>query len=331
MIKIGINGLGRIGRIALRSSLLRDNVQVVAINDMLDVDYLAYLIKYDSIHGRFDGEVAVDKGNLIINGRTIRVTSKKNPEEIEWRAVDVDYVIESTGLFTNKKDAQKHLKAGAKKVVISSPSEDAKMFVMGVNHTQLTSDETVFSNASCTTNCLAPIVKIIDDNFGFEQGLMTTVHSATSSQNLVDGGNENRRRGRSPLNNMIPTTTSASEATIKVLPNLEGKLTGMAVRVPIANVSLLDVTFTTEKNTNLKEILNTLKHASENSLKGIMGYTEDEVVSQDFLSETRTSVVDASACLEIGSYFFKIIAWYDNEYGYSTKIIDLIEYCEARS
>lgn len=326
MIKIGINGLGRIGRIALRASLLKDNVQVVAINDMLDVDYLAYLIKYDSVHGKFNGTIEVKNGNLIINRKTIRVTSKQNPEEIQWGEVDVDYVIESTGLFTEKKEAQKHLKAGAKKVVISAPSKDAKMFVMGVNHTELKPIETIFSNASCTTNCLAPIIKTIDSNFGFKQGLMATVHSVTSSQNLVDGGNKNRRRGRSPLNNIIPTSTSASEAVIKVLPNLKGKLTGIAIRVPVANVSLLDITCTTERNTSLIEILKTLKYASENNLRGILGYTEDDVVSQDFLSETRTSVIDAKACLETNNNFFKIIAWYDNEYGYSTKIIDLIEY-----
>lgn len=326
MIKIGINGLGRIGRIALRASLLKDNVQVVAINDMLDVDYLAYLIQYDSTHGRFKGTVEVENKDLIINGKRIRVTSKQNPEDIQWDEVEVDYVIESTGLFTNKKDAQKHIKAGAKKVVISAPSKDAKMFVMGVNHTELTKDETIFSNASCTTNCLAPIVKVIDDSFGFQQGLMTTVHCVTSSQNLVDGGNKNKRRGRSPLNNIIPTSTSASEAVIKVLPNLKGKLTGMAFRVPVTNVSLLDITFTTEKNTSLKEILKTLESASKNDLHGVLGYTEDEVVSQDFLSETRTSIIDAGACLETENNFFKVIAWYDNEYGYSTKIIDLIEY-----
>lgn len=326
MIKIGINGLGRIGRIALRASLLKDNVQVVAINDMLDVDYLAYLIQYDSTHGRFKGTVEVENKDLIINGKRVRVTSKQNPEEIRWNEVDVDYVIESTGLFTNKKDAQKHIKAGAKKVVISAPSEDAKMFVMGVNHTELTKDEAIFSNASCTTNCLAPIIKVVDAKFGFKQGLMTTVHCVTSSQNLVDGGNKNKRRGRSPLNNIIPTSTSASDAVIKVLPDLKGKLTGMAFRVPVTNVSLLDITFTTEKNTSLKEILKTLENASKNDLHGVLGYTEDEVVSQDFLSETRTSVVDAKACLETENNFFKIIAWYDNEYGYSTKIIDLIEY-----
>ncbi len=324
MIKVGINGFGRIGRIALRSITLRDNIEVVAINDLVDVDYLAYLLKYDSVHGRFPGTVEVKGDNLVVNGKEIRVTGEKKPENIKWDDVHVDYVIESTGHFTDKEKASLHLKAGAKKVIISAPSKDAKMYVMGVNHEELTSDEIVFSNASCTTNCLAPVAKIINDNFGLKEGLMTTVHSSTSSQNAVDGPNKKWRRGRTLTNNIIPTSTSAASAVTKVIPELEGKLTGMAVRVPIPNVSLIDLTFRTEKATSLKEILATFEKASKEEFKGILGYTEDEVVSQDFVSEPRTSVIDADACLELNENFFKVISWYDNEFGYATKIVDLV-------
>ncbi|SEC91670.1 glyceraldehyde 3-phosphate dehydrogenase [Tenacibaculum sp. MAR_2009_124] len=326
MIKVGINGFGRIGRIALRSVTLRDNIEVVAINDLMDVDYLAYLLKYDSVHGRFPGTVEVQEGNLVVNGKEIRVTAEKQPEYLKWDEVNVDYVIESTGYFTDKDKASLHLKAGAKKVIISAPSKDAKMYVMGVNNKELTKNELVFSNASCTTNCLAPVAKIINDNFGLKEGLMTTVHSSTSSQNAVDGPNKKWRRGRTLGNNIIPTSTSAAIAVTKVLPKLEGKLTGMAVRVPVPNVSLIDLTFRTEKPTSLREILATFEEASKGVYKGIVGYTEDEVVSQDFVSEPRTSVIDAAACLELNENFFKIISWYDNEYGYATKIIDLLVY-----
>ncbi len=326
MIKVGINGFGRIGRIALRSAILRNTIEVVAINDLLDVDYLAYLLKYDSVHGRFEGSVEVVDGNLVINGKKIRVTAEKNPENLKWNEVNVDYVIESTGFFTDKEKASLHLKAGAKKVLISAPSKDANMYVMGVNHTALTKEELVFSNASCTTNCLAPLTKIIHDHFGLKEGLMTTVHAATSTQNVVDGPNKKWRRGRTVVNNIIPTSTGAAKAVTKVIPALEGKLTGMAVRVPVPDVSLVDLTFRTEKETSLKEILTVFKEAAKGDYKGIIGYTEDEVVSQDFVSETRTSVIDADACLELNEQFFKIISWYDNEYGYATKIIDLLEY-----
>ena len=326
MIKIGINGFGRIGRLVFRSAVKRENIQIVAVNDLLDVDYLAYLLKYDSVHGRFDGEVIVKDGNLFVNGKEIRVTAERNPENLKWNDVGADYVIECTGFFTDKNKAALHLKAGAKKVLISAPSKDANMYVMGVNHKDITADETIISNASCTTNCLAPLTKVINDNFGLKEGLMTTVHAATSTQNTVDGPNKKWRRGRSVVNNIIPTTTGAAKAVIKVIPELKGRLTGMAVRVPVADVSLVDLTFRTEKSTSLKEILATFKEASQGELKGILGYTEDAVVSQDFVSETRTSVVDAGACLELNENFFKVISWYDNEFGYATKIVDLLEY-----
>lgn len=326
MIKVGINGFGRIGRLAFRSAMSRENMQVVAINDLLDVDYLAYLLKYDSVHGRFDGDVAVKDGHLVVNGQTVRVTAERNPENLAWNEVGAEYVVESTGFFLTEEKANLHIKGGAKKVIISAPSKDAKMFVMGVNHTELTSNDVIFSNASCTTNCLAPIAKVIHENFGLAEGLMTTIHAATSGQGIVDSPNGNRRRGRSVLNNLIPATTGAAKAVTKVIPSLEGKLTGMAVRVPIADVSLVDLTFRTEKETSLEEILAALKSASENELEGILGYTDEEVVSQDFVSETRTSVIDAAASLELNSNFFKVISWYDNEYGYATKIVDLLEY-----
>ncbi len=326
MIKVGINGFGRIGRLAFRSAMSRENMQVVAINDLLDVEYLAYLLKYDSVHGRFDGNVEVANGQLIVNGQKIRVTAERNPENLQWDTVGAEYIIESTGFFLTKEKAGLHVKGGAKKVIISAPSKDSNMYVMGVNHTELSSDEAVFSNASCTTNCLAPLAKVIHDEFGLVEGLMTTIHSATSGQDAVDSPNSNWRRGRSVLTNMIPTTTGAAVAVTKVIPSLKGRLTGMAVRVPTADVSLVDLTFRTEKKTSLKEILEALKKASENEFKGIIGYTEDQVVSQDFVSETRTSVVDALASIELNENFFKVVSWYDNEYGYATKIVDLLEY-----
>lgn len=326
MIKVGINGFGRIGRLALRSIINREHIEVVAINDLLEVSHLAYLLKYDSVHGRFKGTIEAKKDFLVVNGKSIRITSEKKPENIKWNEVDVDFVIESTGYFTDKNSAALHLKGGAKKVVISAPSVDAPMFVMGVNNKELTKDNLVFSNASCTTNCLAPIVKVLHENFGVIEGLVTTVHSTTSSQNTVDGPSKNWRRGRAALNNMIPTTTSASEALSRIIPEMEGKVLAMAVRVPIVDVSLVDLTVRLKKSTNYKAIKSAMKYASENELKGILGYTEDEVVSQDFVSEPRTSVFDASAGLELNGNFFKIISWYDNEFGYANKIVDLIEY-----
>lgn len=326
MIKIGINGFGRIGRLAFRSAVQRDNVQVVAINDLLDVEYLAYLLKYDSVHGRFNGTVEVKDGHLVVNGKTIRVTADRNPENLKWDEVEAEYVIESTGFFLTKEKANLHVKGGAKKVIISAPSKDAPMFVMGVNHKELKADEAVFSNASCTTNCLAPLAKVLNENFGIVEGLMTTIHAATSGQDAVDSPSGNRRRGRAVLNNLIPTSTGAAIAVGKVIPALQGKLTGMAVRVPTVDVSLVDLTFRTEKETTLAEILAKLKEASEGDLKGILGYTDEQVVSQDFVSETQTSVIDADASIELNGNFFKVISWYDNEFGYATKIVDLLEY-----
>ena len=329
MIKIGINGFGRIGRLAFRSAIQRDNIQIVAINDLLDVDYLAYLLRYDSVHGRFDGTVEVKNGNLVVNGQTIRITADRNPENLKWDEVGADYVIESTGFFLTKEKANLHIKGGAKKVIISAPSKDANMYVMGVNHNTLTADETIISNASCTTNCLAPLAKVIHDNFGLVEGLMTTIHSATSGQDAVDGHNSKWRRGRYVLRNMIQTSTGAAVAVTKVIPALDGKLTGMAVRVPTADVSLVDLTFRTKDATSLKEILAKLEEASKGELAGVIGYTNDEVVSQDFVSDIRTSIIDAGASIELNENFFKVISWYDNEYGYATKIVDLLEHAAS--
>jgi len=329
MIKVGINGFGRIGRLAFRSIIDRENIEVVAINDLLTIEHLAYLLKYDSVHGKFKGTVEVKNNVLIVNGKSIRISSNQNPENIQWDLVDVDFVIESSGNFTERKKAALHLKGGAKKVVISAPSNDAPMFVMGVNHQKLTKNELVFSNASCTTNCLAPIVKVLHENFGIVEGLVTTVHSTTSSQNTVDGISDKWRRGRAALNNMIPTSTSASEALAEIIPEMKGKLLAMAVRVPVADVSLVDLTVRLESSTTYSKITAAMKSASENELKGILGYTEDEVVSQDFVSEPRTSVFDAGAGLALNDKFYKLISWYDNEFGYATKIVDLIEYSSS--
>lgn len=329
MIKVGINGFGRIGRLAFRSIIDRKNIEVVAINDLLTIEHLAYLLKYDSVHGKFKGTVEVKNNVLIVNGKSIRISSNQNPENIQWDLVDVDFVIESSGNFTERKKAALHLKGGAKKVVISAPSNDAPMFVMGVNHQKLTKNELVFSNASCTTNCLAPIVKVLHENFGIVEGLVTTVHSTTSSQNTVDGVSDKWRRGRAALNNMIPTSTSASEALAEIIPEMKGKLLAMAVRVPVADVSLVDLTVRLESSTTYSKITAAMKSASENELKGILGYTEDEVVSQDFVSEPRTSVFDAGAGLALNDKFYKLISWYDNEFGYATKIVDLIEYSSS--
>ncbi|MFZ2432441.1 MAG: type I glyceraldehyde-3-phosphate dehydrogenase [Lutibacter sp.] len=329
MIRVGINGFGRIGRLAFRSAINKENIEIVAINDLLDIDHLAYLLKYDSVHGRFKGTIEVKDKTLFVNGKPIRVTGEKNPEDIQWGKVEVDYVIEATGLFTDRDKAASHLKGGAKKVVISAPSNNAPMFVMGVNHTKLSKDELIFSNASCTTNCLAPIAKVLHENFGIIEGIVTTVHAATASQKTVDGPEMQWRRGRSALNNMIPTTTNAAIAVTKIMPELQGKLLAMAIRVPIADVSLVDLTVRLEKQTSYQEIKDAMKKASENELKGILGYTEEEVVSQDFVSEPRTSVFDAAAGLELNPNFYKIISWYDNEFGYATKIVELIEYASS--
>ncbi len=326
MIKLGINGFGRIGRLAFRQALKR-NVDVVAINDLLTPEHLAYLLKYDSVHGRFDGDVEVKDGNLIVNGKTIRVTSEKDPTQLKWDEVGAEYILESTGVFKTVETAGLHLKAGAKKVLISAPSKDAPMYVMGVNHEEITKDVHVFSNASCTTNCLAPVAKVLNDNFGIVEGLMTTVHASTATQLTVDGpSRKNYRLGRSAINNIIPTTTGAAKAVGKVIPELKGKLTGVSLRVPTVDVSVVDLTVKLAKETSYDEIMATLKKASETSLKGIMSYTDEAVVSQDFVSCTHTSVVDANAGVELNSTFYKILAWYDNEFGYSTKLIEMLEY-----
>ena len=323
-VKLGINGFGRIGRIVFRETFNRDNVEVVAINDLLDVDHLAYLLKYDSVHGRFNGKVEVKDGKLFVNDKHIRITAEKDPSTLKWDEVGVDVVAECTGIFTTLETANAHIKGGAKKVVISAPSADAPMFVMGVNHSKATAADTIVSNASCTTNCLAPLAKVINDNFGIVEGLMTTIHATTATQLTVDGpSRKDFRGGRSALLNLIPSSTGAAKAVGKVIPELNGKLTGMSMRVPTADVSAVDLTVKLAKETTYEEIMNVLKNASENELKGILGFTEDDVVSQDFISDTRTSIVDAKAGIGLNSTFFKIISWYDNEYGYSSKLIDL--------
>jgi glyceraldehyde 3-phosphate dehydrogenase len=327
MIKVGINGFGRIGRLAFRISTQRENVQVVAINDLLGADYLAYMLKYDSVHGRFDGEVSVNGNNLVVNGNEIRVTAVRNPEELKWDEVGADYVIEATGIFTSKEKAGMHVTGGAKKVIISAPSPDAPMFVMGVNHTELKADENVFSNASCTTNCLAPLAKVLHDNFEITDGLMTTIHATTATQKTVDGPSlKDWRGGRAALHNIIPSSTGAAKAVGKVIPSLNGKLTGMSLRVPTMDVSVVDLTVNLGKSATYEEVCKVMKHASENELKGILGYTEELVVSQDFVGEVCTSVFDANAGIALTDNFIKVISWYDNEYGYSSKIIDLLEY-----
>ena len=327
MIKIGINGFGRIGRLAFRVAAQRKNVQVVAINDLLDVDYLAYMLKYDSVHGRFDGDVSVKDGKLIVNGNQIRITAERNPENLKWDEAGADYVIECTGFFTTKEKAELHIKGGAKKVIISAPSADAPMFVMGVNNKELKASDTIFSNASCTTNCLAPIAKVLHDNFEITDGLMTTIHATTATQKTVDGPSlKDWRGGRAALHNIIPSSTGAAKAVGKVIPSLNGKLTGMSFRVPTMDVSVVDLTVNLGKSTTYEEVCKVMKEASENELKGILGYTEELVVSQDFVGETCTSVFDANAGIALTDKFIKVVSWYDNEYGYSTKIIDLVEY-----
>lgn len=324
MTRLGINGFGRIGRIVFRATLKRDNVEVVAINDLLDVEHLAYLLEYDSVHGRFDGTIEVKDGNLVVDGKTIRVTAERDPKTLKWDEAGVDVVAECTGIFTTLETADYHIQAGAKKVVISAPSKDAPMFVMGVNHKEAKATDNVVSNASCTTNCLAPIAKVLDDTFGIEEALMTTIHAATSTQYTVDSpSRKNFRLGRSAMNNIIPTSTGAAKAVGKVIPKLDGKITGMAFRVPTVDVSVVDLTVKLEKETSYEEIKKVFKAAAEGELKGILGYTDEEVVSQDFVSDDRTSIFDAGAGIELNSKFFKIVSWYDNEFGYSNKLVDL--------
>lgn len=325
-VKLGINGFGRIGRIVFRETFNRDNVEVVAINDLLDVDHLAYLLKYDSVHGRFNGKVEVKEGKLYVNDKFIRVTAERDPKLIQWddKEVDVDIVAECTGFFTTVETAKAHIEGGAKKVIISAPSADAPMFVMGVNHNEVKPTDTVVSNASCTTNCLAPLAKVIHDNFGIVEALMTTVHATTSTQMTADGpSRKDWRGGRAASVNIIPSSTGAAKAVGKVIPALNGKLTGMSFRVPTVDVSVVDMTVKVAKETSYEEIMAVLKKASENEMKGILGYTEDDVVSQDFVGDSRTSIIDAKAGIGLNSTFFKLVSWYDNEYGYSSKLIDL--------
>ena len=323
-IRVGINGFGRIGRITFRAILKRDDIEVVAINDLLDVEHLAYLLKYDSVHGKLNDQISTKENCLIVNGNKIRVTAEKNPLDINWGALNIDVVAECTGIFTTMDKAQLHIDAGAKKVAVSAPSKDIPMFVMGVNSDEITKDHKIVSNASCTTNCLAPVAKILHDNFTIKEGLMTTVHAATATQMTVDGPAKNYRLGRSALNNIIPSSTGAAVAVGKVIPELNGKLTGMAFRIPTANVSVIDLTVVLEKSTSYDEIKEKFKNASENELKGVLGYTEEAVVSQDYVGSPFTSNFDANAGIELSSTFFKIISWYDNEFGYSTKLVELI-------
>ena len=327
-IKIGINGFGRIGRLVFRAAQNFDNIQIVGINDLIDVEYMAYMLKYDSTHGRFDGTVEVKDGKLVVNGNAIRVTAERNPADLKWGDINAEYVVESTGLFLDKKSAQGHVDAGAKKVIMSAPSkDDTPMFVCGVNTDKYTKDMQFVSNASCTTNCLAPIAKVLNDKFGIVEGLMTTVHAMTATQKTVDGPSmKDWRGGRGAGQNIIPSSTGAAKAVGKVIPELNGKLTGMAFRVPTPNVSVVDLTCRLEKGASYKEVCAAMKAASEGELKGVLGYTEDAVVSNDFLGETQTSVFDADAGISLNDNFVKVVAWYDNEMGYSTKVVELIQH-----
>ena len=327
VLKLGINGFGRIGRLAFRAISKRANVEVVGINDLQDVEYIAYLLKYDSVHGTFPLDVKAENGHLVVDGKTIRITAEKDPNNLKWNEIGVDVVLECTGIFTTLEKAQAHLNAGAKKVVISAPSADAPMFVMGVNHKSVKPTDTIVSNASCTTNCLAPIAKVINDNFGIDEALMTTVHATTATQLTVDGpSKKDWRGGRSALINIIPSSTGAAKAVGKVIPELNGKLTGMAFRVPTADVSVVDLTVKTKKATSLKEINEAMKKASEGELKNILAYTDELVVSQDFVGCTNTSIYDAKAGIELNDHFFKVVSWYDNEAGYSNKLVDLAQH-----
>lgn len=329
-LKLGINGFGRIGRIVFRATVKRDNVDVVAINDLLDVEHLAYLLKYDSVHGNFDGTVEVKDGNLVVDGKTVRITAERDPKNLKWDEVGADVVAECTGIFTSMETADYHIQAGAKKVVISAPSKDVPMFVMGVNHKNVTADNKIVSNASCTTNCLAPLAKVLNDAYGIEEALMTTVHATTATQMTVDGpSKKDWRGGRSALANIIPASTGAAVAVTKVIPELKGKLTGMAFRVPTPDVSVVDLTVKLSKDTSYEDIKKTFKAASEGEMAGVLGYTEEAVVSQDFVSDPRTSIFDAGAGIELNSKFFKIVSWYDNEFGYSNKLVDLAEYVNS--
>ena len=324
-IKIGINGFGRIGRLVFRAAMTKDNIEVVGINDLITVDYMAYMLRYDTIHGKFNGTIEVKDGQLVVNGHAIRVTAEKDPANLKWNEVGAEYVVESTGLFLTKEKAEAHIKAGARRVLMSAPSrEDAPMFVMGVNNKKY-AGEAIVSNASCTTNCLAPLTKVINDKFGVVEGLMTTVHATTATQKTVDGPSmKDWRGGRAAAGNIIPSSTGAAKAVGKVIPELNGKLTGMSFRVPTLDVSVVDVTFRLAKAASYDEIKAAVKEASEGEMKGILGYTEDDVVSSDFLGDARTSIFDAKAGIALNSNFVKLVSWYDNEWGYSNKVIELI-------
>jgi glyceraldehyde 3-phosphate dehydrogenase len=325
-IKVGINGFGRIGRLAFRAAMKRNDMEIVGINDLLEVDYIAYMLHYDTVHGAFDGKIEVKDGKLIVNGQSIRITSEKDPSTLKWNEVGAEYVIESTGLFLTKESAMGHITAGAKHVVMSAPSkDDTPMFVMGVNHTKYKSDMQFVSNASCTTNCLAPVTKVLHDSFGIIEGLMTTVHSTTATQKTVDGpSKKDWRGGRAASGNIIPSSTGAAKAVTKVIPELKGKLTGMSFRVPTLNVSVVDLTCRLEKAASYDDIKKAMKAAADGPLKGILGYTEDAVVSSDFIGDSRTSIFDAGAGISLNDNFVKIVAWYDNEWAYSCKLLDLI-------
>ncbi|MGF7075466.1 type I glyceraldehyde-3-phosphate dehydrogenase [Mucilaginibacter sp. 3215] len=326
-MKIGINGFGRIGRLAFRAAIERPDIEVVGINDLVEPDYMAYMLKYDSTHGQFNGTIAVEGGHLVVNGKTIRVTAEKDPANLKWNEVGAEVIIESTGLFLTQETAQKHIDAGAKKVVMSAPAkDDTPTFVMGVNHKALKADQNIVSNASCTTNCLAPIAKVLDDKFGIEEGLMTTVHAVTATQKTVDGPSaKDWRGGRGAYQNIIPSSTGAAKAVGLVLPQLKGKLTGMSLRVPVADVSVVDLTVRLKNGASYEAIKAAMKEASEGELKGILGYTEDEVVSEDFKGDSRTSIFDAKAGIGLNENFVKVVSWYDNEWGYSNKLIDLVQ------
>ncbi|MBK0381034.1 type I glyceraldehyde-3-phosphate dehydrogenase [Mucilaginibacter sp. SD-g] len=327
MMKIGINGFGRIGRLAFRAAIEREGIEVVGINDLVEPDYMAYMLKYDSTHGPFKGTVTVEGGHLVVNGKTIRVTAEKDPANLKWSEVGAEVIIESTGLFLTKETAQKHIDAGAKKVVMSAPAkDDTPTFVMGVNHKKLTADQTIVSNASCTTNCLAPIAKVLNDKFGIEEGLMSTIHAVTATQKTVDGPSaKDWRGGRGAYQNIIPSSTGAAKAVGLVLPELKGKLTGMSFRVPVPDVSVVDLTVRLKTPASYEDVKAAMKEASEGDLKGILGYTEDDVVSEDFKGDPRTSIFDAKAGISLNDNFVKVVSWYDNEWGYSNKLIDLIQ------
>lgn len=326
-IKIGINGFGRIGRLVFRAAMAKDNLEIVGINDLISVDYMAYMLRYDTMHGQFKGTIEVKENALVVNGHSIRVTAEKDPANLKWNEVGAEYVVESTGLFLTKEKAEAHIKAGAKRVVMSAPSkDDTPMFVMGVNN-KTYAGQTIVSNASCTTNCLAPIAKVLNDKFGMVEGLMTTVHSTTATQKTVDGPSmKDWRGGRAASGNIIPSSTGAAKAVGKVIPSLNGKLTGMSLRVPTLDVSVVDLTCTLAKDTTYDEICKAMKEAADGELKGILGYTEDAVVSSDFLGDARTSIFDAKAGIQLSPRFVKVVSWYDNEWGYSNKVLELIEY-----